>query len=133
MIIALSGVSTNGVNFNWDYLKPVVCFEKVERKRVSATSQKTFEIIEFYTVNYPKIDSHRFRENFECRVPIPFGKESEAENIMTRLRSHLLSAEQIWLRENFALGHNFSMGVCRNCGETIMKAASYINRKCRGL
>jgi hypothetical protein len=132
-VISLNGVSTNGVDFNWDYLKPLVCFEKVERKRISVTPQKSFEILEFFTVNYPKINRQRLRETFECRIPIPFGKEREAEIIMTRLRSHLLSAEQVWLGENFALGHDFSMGVCRKCGETIMEAASYIHRNCRGL
>lgn len=131
-VISLNGVSTNGADFKWFYLKPAACFEKVERKRVSAARQKTFEILVFHTVNYPKIDRPRFREDFECRVPIPFGKEREAEIIMARLRSRFLAAEQVWINENYALGHDFAMSVCRRCGATTTEAASYLHIKCRG-
>lgn len=133
VIISLNGVSMNGIDFKWDFVKPGLSFEKVERKSVSVAHQKTFEVLEFYTANYTTIDWRRLQEKFECRIPIPFGKESEAEKIMSRLRSRLISAEQEWLRENFTLGHDFSMNVCRKCGETIGEAASYIDRKCRRL
>lgn len=129
--ISFNEVKKNGVSFSWDYEAFGVRFDKVERKTVSVKTGKTFEILEFHTVNYIKISDGRTREDFECRVPIPFGKESEAETIMNRLRARLLAADQEWIKENFALGHEFSLGVCRKCGEPVAESAAFSCYKCR--
>src|SRR5436190_1637456 len=89
------------------------------------TDKWNLEILEFYTINHIKITKGRTREDFETRVPIPFGKEPEAEKIMNRLRARLLAANNEWIKENFALGHDFSMGICRKCGEAVAESAAF--------
>ncbi len=132
VVISLDGINANGVGFNWGFGEFGVRFEKVERKTISAVSGKTFEILEFFTVNHTTSFDGRTRENFETRIPIPFGKESEAERVISRLRAHLLAADQEWINANFALGHSFSQGICRLCGETVTEAAAFRNYNCRG-
>lgn len=126
VVISLNGVSTNGVEFNWDFEEIGVRFNKVERKSVSLNLGNKMEILEFHTVNFVKIDTGApMREDFEQRVPIPFGKESEAERVISRLNTHLSSVNQEWIRANVALGHIFSENVCRNCDNDIAKLVKY--------
>jgi hypothetical protein len=132
VIITPNRVQINGVNFSWDYEASGVRFRKIERKTVSVNSGKSFEILEFFTLNDIPSYKGRTQEYFECRVPIPFGKEAEAEAVMNNLRTRLLSAENEWIKKNFALGHDFSMSICRKCGETVAEAASFSKHKCRG-
>ena len=132
VVISLNGINANGVDFNWGFGDFGVRFDKVERKNVSVRSGKNIEILEFYTVHHHHSYKARTRENFEMRVPIPFGKESEVERVISNLRAHLLSANQEWIKANFALGHSFSQDVCRMCGDTIAESAAFRNYKCRG-
>jgi hypothetical protein len=132
VIISLEGIDANGVEFNWGFGAFDARFDKVERKTVSAVSGKSFEILEFFTVHHTTNSDGRWRENFEMRLPIPFGKEAEAERVVSRLRAQLLEMNQEWINANFALGHSFSQGICRMCGETVAEAAAFRNYKCRG-
>ncbi len=132
VVISLDGVKTNGISFNWSLGEFGLSFNKVERKTVSVSPGKSFEILEFYIVNHTTSGEGRTRENFECRVPIPFGKVAEAENIMARLRTSLVSAEQEWIKKHFALGHDFSLSICRRCGDTLTESTFFSLIKCRG-
>ena len=132
VVISLNGVKTNGMNFDWDFREYGLRFKKIERKTISVSPGKNCEILEFYTLNYFSTSDGRTREYFELRVPIPFGKEAEAETIISRLNARLLSAEQEWIQANSALGHDFSLGVCRKCGDTIAEAACFRKLKCGG-
>jgi hypothetical protein len=133
VVISHDGVKTNGLSFNWDSGGLGLAVNKVERKSVSVRPGRYFEILEFHTVNYFRnTEGGRAWANSEWRVPIPLGKEAEAERIISHLQTRLLSAEQQWIKENFALGHDFSLGTCRKCGETIAESASYPNHRCKG-
>ena len=131
VVISLNGVSTNGVEFNWNFGDFGARFNKVERKSVSLDLGKRLEILEFQLVNYVKISKGSpTRDDFEMRVPIPFGKEAEAERVISHLSTHLSSANQEWIKANVALGHIFSDDVCRNCDDDIAKLVKF-NYKCR--
>lgn len=128
VVISLNGINANGVDFNWDFLAFGVRFNKVERKDVSIELGKKIGILEFHTVNYANVRHYKW-EYFEMRVPIPFGKESEAERVISRLRTHLAKTNQEWINANVALGHSFSEDVCRNCGNSVTQVICS-NYKC---
>lgn len=128
VVISLKGIKANEVDFNWDFLAFGIRFDKIKRKTVSIGVGKTFEILEFHTVNYANVRHHKW-ETFEMRVPIPFGKETEAERVISRLRTHLAMTNQKWINANVALGHSFSEDVCRNCGNSVTQVICS-NYKC---
>ena len=128
VVISLKGIKANEVDFNWDFLAFGIRFDKIKRKTVSIGVEKTFEILEFHTVNYANVRHHKW-EYFGMRVPIPFGKETEAERVISRLRTHLAMTNQEWINANVALGHSFSEDVCRNCRNSVTQVICS-NYKC---
>jgi hypothetical protein len=98
VLITLNGLNINGLDFVWTSephglhfwtSKPYGLFlRNIERKSVTLNSGKNFEILVFSMVNNIPIDGGTL-QYIECRVPIPFGKELEADYLIKQIKKNV--------------------------------------------
>lgn len=136
------GIKLNGVWFSWGYEKSGWRLRHIERQTISVGPAQRMEVLEFKCVSY--YASHKgggLREIPKAlRIPVPTGKETEADRIIERLldaKNFLaqdarapMSAAQ-YVSEHEMLGHDFVVGACRKCGSTA-EEAMYLKLKCKG-
>lgn len=83
--ITLTGVSVNGVWFNWGYEKFGWRLHNVRRKTLAVVEGRKIEILEFKCSAHnrgSRVNEHMSKAE---RVLIPAGKDTEAERIIERL------------------------------------------------
>lgn len=86
--ITLTGVGINGIWLNWNYENFGWQFHNVRRKSVNLDNGGKIEILEFKCSAIHNGDFRNARGKVKTeRVPIPSGKEPEAENVIRRLES----------------------------------------------
>jgi hypothetical protein len=97
VLITLTAVIVNGSSFDWGYEKSGWRFQNVERKTVATVEGKNLEILQFNcSLETIGVKTKTVIDKME-RVPIPTGKETEAENVIERL-----CAEKNRFAENYA-------------------------------
>jgi hypothetical protein len=139
VIITPEGVDTNGVWFGWKGAGSGWRLRHIGRKTVPAGDGKSLEVLEFKCAarNEPGRNlSGRVVKAW--RVPVPRGKEAEADRIARQLlaaQNFLPEGGRADLSSSHAgsdaLGHDFAGDVCRRCGTTA-EAASGFNWACKG-
>jgi len=83
--ITFTGVSVNGVWFNWGYEKVGWRFHNVKRKTITVVEGRNIEILEFKCSAYNR--GSKLNQNLVKaeRILIPEGRMAEAERIIERL------------------------------------------------
>ena len=84
--ITLNGVSINGVWLNWGYEQRGWRFRNVRRKTIMVADGMNLEILEFKCSAIHGGDTKNARGKVKAeRIPIPIGREAEAERIIEQL------------------------------------------------
>lgn len=143
--ITFYGVNTNGVWFGWDYEENPWRLQSVRRLKQSAAAVGVeLEILEFTCVGTIKhVKGGRQRAAKKWRVPVPRGKEREADFVIQRLyeaqaafsqakNGGELRAEPLGLAaQNYDANHDFTGStVCRKCGASV-EAVTHFKWKCK--
>jgi hypothetical protein len=125
------GVCTNGMWFGWAARDPNWRLRIVRRETIFSNEGKGVEILEFKCIGTVTIRGQPMTVDKEWRVPIPAGKEAEADAIITRLMAtqHLQPSENTnqdplslfhgSMNPEGVLGHEFAGDVCSKCGSTV--------------
>lgn len=130
VVLTLDGINTNGVWFGWNRGELGWRLRHIGRTFISVGPARSMEVLEFKCTRY---DSHSLsrRAVKSWHVPIPRGKESEADRIIERLFATINfvpndkrfepSAPLIVRQdsEKTMLGHVFVGDVCRKCGNSV--------------
>ena len=140
--IMTNGVSINGLWFDWEFGGDRTRFLTATRSTNYTTTGK-LNLLEFKCL--VKIRVRGMDQNFDkkWRVPIPNGKEQEADVVIQKLyqaKAMFSSADSktdfsaqpigISAQTNFE-GHDFTAStVCKNCGGSI-EAVTHFNWKCQ--
>lgn len=137
--IFTNGVSTNGLWFDWE-------FEGDRSRFLSATRTTTYmstakvNLLEFKCVVKIRVRGTDQTFDKKWRVPIPKGKENEADVVIQRLyytralfsgSADKFSAEPLGLSASMDFhGHDFTAStVCLKCGSSI-EAVTHFNWEC---
>ncbi len=83
--IMLNGVNINGVWFDWGYGEFGWRLRHVGRQTIAVGPAKSMKILEFKCVAYNRGSRLSNRVDKACRIPVPGGKETEADRIIERL------------------------------------------------
>lgn len=89
VIIKLDQIKINDLSFEWSYGETGWQFLDAERKTVAVDPLKKMEILELKFVIFVPSKNTPQRDEAEWRVPIEMGHETEADRIITRLRSEV--------------------------------------------
>lgn len=129
VFITLDGVNTNGVWFGWKREVIGWRLRHIGRKTISVGSARSMEVLEFKCAAY---NSHSLNRRVvkAWRIPIPPGKEIEADRIIERLFAGINFLPEVernepaqpFVRhdsEKNILGHVFIGDVCRQCGSSV--------------
>jgi hypothetical protein len=88
VLITLNGVSIDGGWFNWKFGSTGWRFHNVRRKTIDLANGRKLEILEFKITALDPMNASNARGKVASeRIPIPKGKEAEAENIINRLEA----------------------------------------------
>lgn len=128
--ITHDGVCTNGMWFGWGAREPAWRLRVVRRQAVSTTAGKTIEVLEFKCVGKVRLRGSDIPVDKKWRVPVPAGKEAEADAVITRLlaarHSPPAGAGDVGSGGlNHLYGHAFAGDVCRRCGSTVEAVSSF--------
>jgi hypothetical protein len=126
------GVCTNGMWFGWAARDPNWRLRIVRRKTIYSNAGNGLEILEFKCLGSVLIRGTRTTIDKEWRVPVPRGKESEADAIVTRI----LSTQHVDTEDHNSLslsqgidpglqGHEFVGDVCGKCGSTVEAVTAF--------
>lgn len=86
VFITLNGVSINGGWFNWKFGNIGWRFHNARRKTIEIENGRKLEILEFKITAIDRMNTSNIRGKVASeRIPIPKGKEAEAESIIKRL------------------------------------------------
>jgi hypothetical protein len=119
--IMIDGVCTNGMWFGWAARDPAWRLRIVRRTTVFTKVGKGIEVLEFKCLGSVPLRGGRVAIDKEWRVPVPAGKETEADAVVTRI----MASERAWSEEAQlspdlgSLGHVFAGDVCSKCGSTV--------------
>lgn len=121
--IVIDGVCTNGMWFGWAARDPAWRLRIVRRTTVFTKEGKGIEVLEFKCLGSVALRGSRVPIDKEWRVPVPGGKESDADAVVTRL----MASQRAVTDDDVArvsttpgsLGHVFAGDVCSKCGSTV--------------
>ncbi|MDQ3256284.1 MAG: hypothetical protein M3R15_20740 [Acidobacteriota bacterium] len=141
-MITHDGVCTNGMWLGWGARELAWRLRIVRRETISIRLGKTLEVLEFKCVGKVFLRGRHIPVDKEWRVPVPAGKEADADALITRLltaqhapthgqsnklaQPHSLDAGA----QNSLFGHDFAGDVCGKCGSTV-EAVTHFYWKCK--
>lgn len=129
LLISLNEIKLQELDLNWTYAGDGWRFLSGERKTMEPGSGKSINVIELSFVAYFPSKGSPVREVVEWRIPIPPGKELEADRIIERFRDERAASEQKWITDNASLGHSFDGERCSKCDRTF-EYLSYHSKEC---
>ena len=138
--ITIYGINTNGLLFDWEFEGDHSRFQSVRRLNAHTATGK-LNFLEFKCLVKIKVRGTYQTFDKHCRVPIPNGKEAEADILIQRIyqaqaafsRSDGLSSvvSLNLSAPDFSDEHDFrGSTVCHNCGGSI-EAETHFRWKCK--
>lgn len=130
VLITRDGVCTNGMWFGWGPRDPAWRLRVVRRGTAPTALGKTMGVLEFKCVGSVSLRGGRVPVDKEWRVPVPAGREAEADAVVTRLLAaqHAppdVAAGLVPGGQSGLYGHDFAGDVCRRCGSTVEAVSSF--------